>query len=104
MERSAPDANTRAVSPKPSSYKILVMGNIPANDKDFLAWREEHRPGIGTRDAMSEYVRLLNGKSKELLDEQLEKLQAYCRSAMSTEQQKELEGIRMKIAEHKIGN
>jgi hypothetical protein len=61
------------------------MGNIPANVEDFVAWREEHRPGIGTRDAMSEYVRLLNGKSKELFDEQMEKYQAYCRSAMSPE-------------------
>jgi hypothetical protein len=54
----------------PKNFKILVMGNIPATDDDFVAWREEHFPGLGVRDAMNEYVQHLNLKSKELFDQQ----------------------------------
>jgi hypothetical protein len=82
-------------------FKIVGMGSIPATDNDFLAWREEHRLGIGSRDAMVEYVRHLNRKSKSLFDEQMEEYKTYMRSAMSPEQRKELEGLRTKIAEHK---
>ncbi len=53
---------------------------------------------------MSEYVRHQNFKGKRLFYEQMEKYKAYCRSAMSPEQQRKLEGIRTKIAEHKTGN
>jgi hypothetical protein len=46
------------------------MGSIPVTDKDFLVWREEHRPSLGSRDAMVDYMRHLNGQNKRLYDEQ----------------------------------
>jgi hypothetical protein len=101
MVKSATDDNRRTVSIKPLPFKIIGMGSIPATDNDFLAWREEHRPGLGSRDAMVEYVRHINGQSKSLFDEQMEQWKTYMRSMLPSHQRKELEGLRADINERK---
>ena len=75
------------------------MGSIPVTDKDFLAWREEHRPGLGSRDAMIDYMRHLNGQNKSLHDEQMERWHEGMRAGLSPEKRKELEDLEVEVKE-----
>ena len=101
MVKSATDDNTRTVPLKPLPFKIIGMGSISVTDNDFLAWRDEHRPGLGSRDAMVEYVRHINGQNKDLFDEQMEQWKMYMRSRLPPHQRKELEGLRENVNELK---
>ena len=80
------------------------MGSIPVTDKDFLAWREEHRPGLGSRDAMIDYMRHLNGQNKSLHDEQMERWHEGMRAGLSPEKRKELEDLEVEVKELRASN
>ncbi len=75
------------------------MGSIPVTDKDFLVWREEHRPGLGSRDAMIDYMRHLNGQNKSLHDKQMERWHEGMRAGLSPEKRKELEDLEVEVKE-----
>ncbi len=73
-------------------------------DKDFLVWREEHRPGIGSCDAMIEYMRHPNGQNKSLHDEQMERWHEGMRAGLSPEKRKELEDLEVEVKELRASN
>ena len=103
MVQSATDdtirTSPRTAPLKPPPFRILGMGSIPVTDKDFLAWREEHRPGLGSRDAMIDYMRHLNGQNKSLHDEQMERWHEGMRAGLSPEKRKELEDLEAGVNE-----
>jgi hypothetical protein len=67
MVHSATDKGKGSAPIKPIR-KSWTMGSIPANDKDFLEWRQDQSlmsHGLGTRESMVVYLEQINFKSSE---------------------------------------